>query len=143
MGCLKQEDRITTQSKKYLQKMFESLNPAGKSMLLDFAEFLSEKYTNNQQEDGADVHADPPLPAEPLKIHRPEKESVVKAIKRLSKTYPMIEKSNMLTATSTLMTEHLMKGQEATTIIDQLEELFKSEYEKYMTESRAMFRASR
>ena len=115
---------IPESGKKRLQQIFGSLDPSGKNMLLEFAEFLSEKYRDNQLENESNV------PEEPLSINRPDKESVIKAIKRLSKNYPMIDKSKMLTATSTLMTEHVMQGRDAEQIIDELEELFKTEYDK-------------
>ncbi len=122
-----------------LQKIYKSLNLAEKRLLSEFAEFLYDKHVKNKHQGKAEllgglVAPDDTLASvKPLEINRPENESVIKAIKRLSWTYPMIDKSQMLTATSTLMTQHIMKGREAKAIIDELEELFKLEYEKLHT----------
>lgn len=46
------------------------------------------------------------------------------AIRRLSESYSMIDKSLLLTETSSLMTAHLMHGRDASDVIDELEVLF-------------------
>ncbi len=65
---------------------------------------------------------------EPLDIKRPDDESVIKAIKRLSETYPMVDKDNILHPISDLMTAHMIQGREAEKIIDELEDVFLKEY---------------
>ena len=113
---------------KHLLDIFENLPPAQAAMLLEFAEFLAARQGQvATPEEPEQVAAAVPLP---LDIPRPEKESVVKAIKRLAATYPMLDRSKMLNETSALMTQHIMQGRDATLVIDELEALFRSCYEK-------------
>jgi hypothetical protein len=93
-----------------------------------FAEFLAGRSEERGRED-----LEAGTPAEPKSIPRPETESVVAAIKRLSETYPMLDRSLLLTDTSSLMTAHLMKGREAPDVIDELEELFARHYQEHLS----------
>jgi 2-polyprenyl-6-hydroxyphenyl methylase / 3-demethylubiquinone-9 3-methyltransferase len=52
---------------------------------------------------------------------RPAVESVVKAIKRLMATYPMLARDKLLNDTSALMTQHVVHKRPAVEIIDELE----------------------
>ncbi len=65
---------------------------------------------------------------EPTFIERPVQESVVKAIKRLRATYPMLQPETLLHQASDLMAEHVIKGREAVSVIDDLERLFADAY---------------
>ncbi len=111
-----------------LLSVFKSLNTEDKQTLLKFAEFLASG-ANNKDSDSEYQKPKSELPT-PQSIERPAKESVIKAIKRLNKTYPMTDKSTVLDRTSSLMTEHLMKGREAVSVIDELEIVFKEAFEK-------------
>jgi len=71
---------------------------------------------------------------EPSVIERPDKESVVGAIKRLSNTYPMLNKSKMLDQTSMLMTQHLTLGRNIVEVVDDLENVFSQHYADYQQE---------
>lgn len=53
---------------------------------------------------------------------------MIKAIKRLRETYPMIDRAKLLNETSALMNQHLIHGRAATEIIDELEALFRRHY---------------
>lgn len=107
-----------------LMKMFKSLDDTNKESLIAFAEFLHTRSIS--LESTVEVESD--IPIEPLDILRPEEESVVKAIKRLSATYPMINKEGILQPISGLMTSHIMQGEKASKVIDELELLFLNEY---------------
>lgn len=102
-----------------LREVFEGLPPDARTTLLDFAEFLASRYPP----------ATEPL-GEPLDIPRPANESVVRAIKRLSTTYPMVDRSRLLNDTSMLMSQHILQGRAAKDVIDELEILFRLEYAK-------------
>ena len=97
---------------------FEQLNEEGQNQLLDYALFLKGKYKAE------------PAPKKPLDIARPNSENVIDAIKRLSKTYPMIEKKKIMGSASDLLTQHMMQGRAADEVIDELEELFENHYKK-------------
>ena len=110
-----------------LVKLFKSLDSANKESLLSYAEFLqlrasdTEEVAENKKE----------LISEPMDIPRPEEESVIKAIKRLTANYPMVNKENILHPISGLMTAHMLQGKNARKVIDELEELFAKEYENF------------
>ena len=86
--------------------------------LLEYAEFLRER------------HGRPPVTPELLDIPRPDQESVIKAIQRLRATYPMLDPAKLLNETSALMGQHVTRGRGAGEVIDELEILFRTHYEK-------------
>lgn len=116
-----------TKEERELLKLFKSLSDTDKQALLKFAAFLDSQSHQADDPVGIDELAETPLPKE---IERPPEESVIKAIKRLTKTYYMVDKSTLIHETSELMTDHLIKGRDAASVIDDLEEIFKSAYEK-------------
>ncbi|MCA1806210.1 MAG: hypothetical protein LC646_13015 [Xanthomonadaceae bacterium] len=106
--------------------------------LLDFARYLAERDGAVSLPDAtqlAPVAAErkPEPPPEPRDIERPESEKVVAAIKRLSQTYFMLDKTRMLGHTSGLMTQHIMTGRDAREVIDELEAVFRREYDELRT----------
>lgn len=105
---------------KRLREILGELPETQAIALLEYAEFLATRYSGPKE-----ITA-------PLDIARPEKESVVKAIKRLGATYPMIDRSKILNETSILMTQHVISGRSASEVIDELEALFKQQYHKIM-----------
>ena len=105
-----------------LCKIYKQLNDADRHALLSFADFL------NQQEASTGNETPKSRSSEPLDIPRPKKESVIKAIRRLTSTYPMIDKEGIFEKISALMTEHIMTGRAADDVIDELEEIFLQQY---------------
>lgn len=95
--------------------------------LLQFAEFLLA------QAPAADAE-DAPLP-EPKAIPRPAEESVIRAMRRLSETYFMLDRGPLLNETSALMAQHVMQGRSAIEVIDQLEIVFATHYERVRSSS--------
>ncbi len=108
-----------------LLAVWQQLGAGDRATLLAFAEFLQQRGTASVQRPVAPPAVSIP---EPEAIERPAEESVVAALKRLSKTYPMLDKSTMLSATSDLVATHIMQGTEASAAIDQLEEIFSEHY---------------
>lgn len=94
-----------------------------------FAEFLADRVP-------ADEEAAQPAPAQIKAIQRPETESVVAAIRRLSETYFMLDRQEMLNDTAALMGAHIMQGRPAAAVIDELESVFKAHYDRYLNERR-------
>lgn len=109
-----------SKDEKRLLSLFGRLPEPDRGSLLAFAEFLAAR-------SGADL---PPEP--PRDIPRPERESVIAAVKRLSATYPMVDRAKVLHETSALMSQHLLQGREAVEVIDELERLFKRHYERIL-----------
>lgn len=112
---------------KKLLKLFKSLNENDRHTLFSFAAFLS---ANSNDDNLGDEGKDLSVSSVPLDLPRPEKESVIKAIKRLTSNYPMVDKEAILHPISGLMTSHIMQGRDAVEVVDELEELFLNEYQK-------------
>jgi hypothetical protein len=109
-----------------LAELFRKLPAAEQTSLVAFAEFLLSRSGAVPARIAAP--AEPKVIPEPEPIPRPEQESVVKAVKRLAQTYPMLDKSKMLNDTSTLVMQHVIKGRDAVEVIDELEMVFERYY---------------
>jgi len=106
-----------------LLKLFRQLPEPAQESLLSYAAFLVER--------GATALPMPrAAPAAPADIPRPESESVIAAIRRLSQTFHMLDKDDLLHETSALMTAHVMQGRSAVEVIDELEVVFRRHYER-------------
>ncbi|MFW2372914.1 MAG: Crp/Fnr family transcriptional regulator [Gammaproteobacteria bacterium] len=108
-------------AEKQLTDIFRQLPEQEQKTLLEFAEFIKSRAPSLVT----------PV-TEPLDIPRPEKESVVAAIKRLNKTYPMIKGSAVLHETSDFMMQHIMTGRSAEDVIDDLEALFEQRFRAFV-----------
>ena len=108
-----------------LLNLFRELPAADQASLLAFAEFLHSRAGAVPRMPR--VREPEPIP-EPVAIPRPEEESVVKAVKRLAQTYPMLDKSKMLNDTSALVMQHVIQGRDAAEVIDELEIVFQRHY---------------
>lgn len=113
---------------KRLVEIVQRLPAAQTAALLEFAEFLLIRHGSVGTEAMPDVTA-AEIPA-PLDIPRPTEESVVKAVKRLRATYPMLDARKLLNETSAIMTQHVMQGRDKIEVIEELEVLFRAHYEK-------------
>jgi hypothetical protein len=111
---------------KKLLKLFNRLDAPERDMLLGFAEFLVARAQDSKSSQQA--------VSEPLDIPRPEQESVVAAIKRLSSTYHMLDDARLLNEASILMSQHVMQGREADHVIDDLQALFERFYQDTLAE---------
>jgi len=140
-----------------LQEILHSLPEAEASSLLDYAEFLLTRAPQNQLLQalssaasiaGTSATESSSIPAvmpeaeseiiiEPADIPRPETETIIGAVKRLSETYPMLSKDKMLHETADLVGQSLMGTRDAEEVIDELEQVFRRYYEKQfgLTES--------
>lgn len=72
---------------------------------------------------GLAAPAAPPRP-EP----RPEGESVVLALRRLTRSYPMLDRRRLMGPASMLMAQHALQGRAASEVIDELELVFERHY---------------
>mgnify|MGYP006909078228 CR=1 FL=1 len=108
-----------------LTEILARLDEADRQSVLAFAEFLASRK-------GTDVAPAPA--AEPEPIPRPPRESVVAALRRLSETYHMLDKSKVLHESSGLMSQHIMQGRDVVEVIDELEVVFRRHYECYLDE---------
>lgn len=111
-----------TSAERELLNHYRQLSPAQQQTAQDFLAFLSGRKQELVPEDA-------PLP---VAIERPEQESVVKAIKRLRATYPMLEPNKLLHDTSNQMSRHMIHSVPAVEVIDELELVFRRHYEAHI-----------
>jgi hypothetical protein len=104
-----------------LLEIFEQLAPEQQDKLIEFAEFL---VVNDA---GRDVGA----AAVPEAIPRPADETVTMAIRRLVRTYPMLNRRRLMAEASQFLAEHALQGRAAREVIDELEIVFARHYERH------------
>jgi hypothetical protein len=104
----------------------EKLSANDTATLVRFAAFLAQDKSSVASEQPPAVAQDS---AVPQVIPRPEQERVVDAIKRLSASYPMLDKKKLLNQTAGFVAEHVMSGKPARLVIDELEAAFLRAYE--------------
>jgi len=109
---------------KRLIRLYGSLSAEQQETALAFMEFLASRQPATEEKAISET---------PLSIPRPAEESVVKALKRLRETYPMLDPAQLLHEASNHMQQHLMQGKPAAAVIDELETLFARHYEKYQS----------
>ncbi|AFL74104.1 hypothetical protein [Thiocystis violascens] len=107
-----------------LAKLFQGLSATDRQTLLAFADFLAQRAQPERLGEEKE-------PREPRALPRPDTESVVGAIKRLSHTYDMLDRGPLLNETSALMSAHVLQGRGAMQVIDELEALFARHYQDY------------
>jgi len=106
-----------------LDALMSQLGEDHQRTVVDFATFLVQQYNiQTPLEEGL----------APAAIARPEEESVIAAIKRLKKTYYMLDTDGLLDETSSLMGQHILRGREASAVINELQSLFEAKYKKYL-----------
>ncbi len=109
-----------------LLDLFDRLDATDQAGLLAFAEFLAARAPAQRAATPQAAYVVP----EPEPIERPATESIVGGLKRLARTYPMLDKSEMLSATSDIVATHIMRGTDAAQVIDELEDIFAQHYRR-------------
>lgn len=128
-----------TEQEQQLLDYFRKLSQQDAHALLRYAAFLAgtdaattkdtgEEADTVEQETGTEI-------PQPQFIKRPENERVVDALKRLSNSYPMLEKKSLLDKASGLVAQHIMFGKPAKEVIDDIEKLFADAYDAYVKEA--------
>lgn len=108
---------MVNKTKSRILEILDSLPTQQAEQLLEFAEFMHQRHGTDQ------------VSQDRLDIPRPESETVVEAIKRLTKTFPMLDPASLFSETSGFMSESLIGGKPAKEVIDKLEALFRERYE--------------
>jgi hypothetical protein len=139
-----------TEQEQSLLDIYRKLSDHDAHSLLRFAEFLagyeattanivdlqkSESAKNDVATPEANEATNNEIP-QPEKIERPEQERVVDALKRLSATYPMLDKKILLDKASELVAQHVMFGKPANVVIDEIETMFADAYDKFVADAR-------
>jgi hypothetical protein len=105
---------------KILLELFERLPPAQQETLIAFAEFLAVRPPEGAR-----------FATEPVAIPRPVEETVTMAIRRLMRTYPMVERRKLMAEASRFMAQHALENRPAREVIDELEKVFARHYEMH------------
>lgn len=108
-----------------LLEFFNRLDDTDRASLLAFAEFLTARCATVGEP------GPPEQVPEPKAIARPDRESVVAAMRRLSASYYMLDRGPLLQEASSLMAAHVMQGKPAAKVIDELETLFAGAYKAF------------
>lgn len=138
-----------TEQEQSLLDIYRQLSEHDAHSLLRFAEFLAgyevtaatiikegDTSPGQQAESSiATADAEDSIP-QPEDIERPDKEKVVDALKRLSATYPMLDKKYLLDKASELVAQHIMFGKPAPQVIDEIEDIFATAYDKFVSDAR-------
>jgi len=106
-----------------LLDLFEQLAPEQQERLIAFAEFLSGGAADAASAD-----------REPAAIPRPDSETVTVAIRRLVRTYSMLDRRKLMAEAAQFMAQHALQGRPAGDVIDELEALFAQHYRKFKDE---------
>lgn len=104
-----------------LLDLFGQLTSEQQEKLIAFAEFL----TGNPPGEAA---------SEPLAIPRPSTETVTMAIRRLAKSYPMLDRRRLMGEASRLLAQHALEGRPSAAVIDDLEALFSRSFEQHKSQ---------
>ncbi|MBF0195618.1 MAG: Crp/Fnr family transcriptional regulator [Magnetococcales bacterium] len=103
---------------------FRHLNPANKLTLIQFAKFLQSQQTEGEK----------PISQEPLDLPKPADESAVKALKRLKRSYPMIDADMSLLDDASRLLMEKITGTPDQEVIEKLEALFVERFKSWQLE---------
>jgi hypothetical protein len=103
---------------KQLLDLFERLAPEQQDRLIAFAEFLAGDSPDELE-----------LVREAVAIPPPQGETVTMAIRRLVRTYPMLDRRRLMVEASRFMAQHALEGRPANEVIDELERVFERHYQ--------------
>lgn len=112
-------------SQQKLLKLYRRLSEVDQAALLGFAEYLVHRATSHNPA-GSEREAT----FEPQAIPRPDDETVIGAIRRLTATYPMLDREPLLHETADLMSAHVLQGRGAVEVIDELEVVFRRHFDR-------------
>lgn len=120
-----------------LLALFRKLTEQDAQALLRFAAFLANEPSTTAIDSGgtAEAPTDAAIP-QPELLERPENERVADALKRLSASYPMLDKKHLLGKASELVAQHVMFGKPANIVIDEIEIIFEQAYDKFVQDTR-------
>ena len=109
--------------RRQLLDVWQQLASENQRSLCQFAEFLLERQAREQEE---------VVPVEPLPIPAPDGETAVKALKRLKKSYPMIDADmTLLDEASRLVMKRAMGATDREVVVE-LEALFTARYQGWL-----------
>lgn len=122
-----------TENEKRILAALERLDEQQQQQLVDYAEFLAARAGGDPPAPAAAATAaEPAAPEEPQPEEPAPDEGPVKAIKRLRRTYPMLDAKNLLDETTTIMSKRYLQDKPEGQVIEELEEVFERHYRRYL-----------
>ncbi|MBF0447719.1 MAG: hypothetical protein HQL67_05915 [Magnetococcales bacterium] len=112
----------TDKERSRLLEVWRQLAEAERLTLTQFAEFLLARQGDKPQ----------PVAREPLNLPRPDRESAVKALKRLKKNYPMIDADMGLLDDAARLLMEKVYGTPDDQVIEKMEALFSARYQDWL-----------
>ncbi|MBF0284205.1 MAG: hypothetical protein HQL51_07080 [Magnetococcales bacterium] len=121
-------DDLSGEEKRLWLERLDRLTAEDRRALGRFADFLASGLGR------ASEPPPPPISQVPLPIPRPKLESSVGALKRLKRTYPMIDADASLLDDASRLLMRRMLGTPDPEVIDQMEALFAQRYQRWHQE---------
>ena len=128
-----------TEYEKRVLAALERLSEEQQRQLVDYAEFLVGRAGGDPLAEvsggdagGADRPDEETAPRDPVPVEAEADEGPVKAIKRLRRTYPMLEAKDLLDETTTIMSKRYLQDKPEDQVIEELEEVFERHYRRYL-----------
>lgn len=112
---------------KRLMSIWRSLSQSDRNTLLLFAKFLKHQAGDEEDQEVVSQH--------PISLPKPPGESAVLALKRLKKSYPMIDTDMSMLDEATRLIMQKVMGAEDAVVIEQLEKLFENRYQTWSSET--------
>lgn len=106
-----------------LAALHARLDERARAMLLEFAEFLAAR-------------AEAPGAVRVVTL-RPTHETVLHAVRRLNRSYPMLDRAKLMRPVGDLLSQHLVDGRDAVEVIDELEAFYAAAFAEFAAESGA------
>ena len=103
-----------------LLNLFGKLARGQQDNLIAFAEFLA----------GGNLPAERAGRRKPAIVPRPARETVTMAIRRMVRSYPMLDRRKLMSDASQFLAQHALEGRAAHEVIDDLEAVFARHYEQ-------------
>ncbi len=100
--------------------LFGRLAPVQQDKLIAFAEFFAVKAPGAARAGNG----------KSARIARPARETVAMAVRRLVRSYPMLDRRQLLAEGSQLLAQHALGGRPAVEVIDDLEKVFAQHYRR-------------
>ncbi|MBF0296917.1 MAG: Crp/Fnr family transcriptional regulator [Magnetococcales bacterium] len=115
------------QDRKRLLALWRQLGEEERRSLLRFAQCLANESRGEEAQES-------PVPELPLAMPRPAVETAVAGLKRLKKTYPMIEADERVLGEASRILMQKVLGAADAEVIDQLEAFFAQRYQAWREE---------
>ncbi|HKJ87554.1 MAG TPA: Crp/Fnr family transcriptional regulator [Gammaproteobacteria bacterium] len=125
-----------TENEKRILAALEQLSEEQQEQVVEYAEFLGQR-AGARAGTGETAAPAVPTPESPQPVEKDPEEGPVQAIKRLRRTYPMLDRSKLLDETTNVMTKRYLRNKPEDEVIEEIEEIFEQHYQRYLEQFQA------